>query len=87
MTGLCCSPKSLAVIIKTSRELWEDSINISQMLDQSLRNSFAVEVDRVALTGGGSNEPTGIGATNEINLLPSGPISDYDPIVEAMALH
>ncbi|MEZ5653530.1 MAG: phage major capsid protein [Burkholderiaceae bacterium] len=54
-------PKSLAVIVKISRELLMDSINVGEVLQASLTTAFAQEVDRVALFGTGTApEPRGV---------------------------
>ena len=51
-------PKSLAVLVKVSARLLEDSLNIEQALLHALRMSLALEIDRVALMGTGTgNEP------------------------------
>ncbi len=73
-------PRSLAVLVKVSRELIDDSVNIEQ----------AVELDRVALRGSGTPpEPKGIKFTSGINSLATvaGPFSDYDDLVDGMALN
>src|SRR5438046_2027392 len=41
-------PRSLAVLVKVSRELIDDSVNIEQALEAALRGSLSVELDRVA---------------------------------------
>jgi HK97 family phage major capsid protein len=80
-------PKSLAVIVKASRELIADSINIDQALETSLRNSLAAELDRVALIGSGvSPEPTGIFYTSGVNSFPGLVLTDYDDFISSMAL-
>jgi hypothetical protein len=48
------APKSLDVFTKVSRELLEDSVNITEMLETAFVRSFAVEVDRVCLYGTGT---------------------------------
>jgi HK97 family phage major capsid protein len=55
------TPKSLAVMVKVSRELLEDSINIGTALPRIITKAMAVEMDKAALIGSGTgNEPTGI---------------------------
>lgn len=81
-------PKSLAVLVKVSRELLEDSLNIEQALLHALRMSLALEVDRVALMGkGADNEPRGITNTDGITTLSMGedgaPLVNYDPLLRA----
>ena len=81
-------PKSLAVLVKVSRELLEDSLNIEQALLHALRMSLALEIDRVALMGTGTgNEPRGITNTEGITTLSMGengaPLVNYDPLLRA----
>lgn len=55
------SANSLAVVIRVSRELLQDSVNIDSIIDTTIANAFSIEVDRAALFGSGtSNEPTGL---------------------------
>lgn len=54
-------PKSLAVLVKASRELLEDSVNIQQALTQSLTRVMALQLDSAALFGtGADSQPTGL---------------------------
>lgn len=63
-------PKSLAVLVKVSRELLEDSLNIGNVLPSVLAAALAAELDRVALFGtGADNEPRGV--VNFANLTPN----------------
>lgn len=79
--------KSLAVIIKVSRELMEDSVNLDLALPQLIATCMAAELDRVALFGSGVNpEPKGV--FNFTGLTPTGgvsvaPLSNYVPLVRA----
>jgi len=67
------APKSLAVIVKVSRELLMDSVNIDQMLQASLAGAVAVELDRVALNGTGvSPQPTGVTVAAGVNSVSMG---------------
>jgi HK97 family phage major capsid protein len=53
--------RSLAVLVKVSRELLEDSSNLNTALIQAFAGSMAVEVDRVALFGTGTApQPRGV---------------------------
>ncbi|WP_423459408.1 phage major capsid protein [Ottowia sp. VDI28] len=57
-------PKSLAFMFKISRELLADAPNLSQALTTAIAQAFAVELDRTALRGSGTNpEPLGILST------------------------
>lgn len=80
-------PKSLAVIVKVSRELLEDSINIEQMLEASFAGAMAVELDRVALVGSGiAPEPLGISETPNVGSVTSvGTPADYGKFVDGLA--
>lgn len=61
------APKSLAVLIKASRELLEDSLNLETELPRILGQALAVELDRVVLNGSGADpEPQGIIGTSGI---------------------
>ncbi|MDD5580867.1 MAG: phage major capsid protein [Methylobacter sp.] len=54
-------PKSLAVLVKVSRELLEDSINIEEILMNSLAQGLATQLDYAGLYGSGaSNQPLGL---------------------------
>lgn len=54
-------PKSLAVIIKFSRELLQDSLNIESALVNALTQAMALEVDRAGLFGtAADNQPRGL---------------------------
>jgi HK97 family phage major capsid protein/HK97 family phage prohead protease len=85
------TPRSLDVFFKTSRELLEDSINASEMLEATLVRSFAVEVDRVCLAGTGTPpQPRGIRNTTNVNEVSQGTngaaLTSYDPIITLLAL-
>lgn len=71
--GVVLAPKSLAVLVKASRELLDDSMNLEQALMQAFAGSLAAEVDRVCLVGSGSApEPRGIFNTSGINVVSMG---------------
>ncbi len=54
-------PRSLGLIVKSSRELAEDAPNFAEMVETTIANAFAGEVDRVALVGTGTApQPRGI---------------------------
>lgn len=55
------SPKSLAVLVKVSRELLADSLNIEEVLMTTLAESIARQLDYAGLYGSGSsNQPLGL---------------------------
>ena len=54
-------PKSLAVMVKVSRELLADSINIEEILAHTLAQAIALQLDYAGLYGSGAaNQPTGL---------------------------
>lgn len=80
--------KSLANVTKVSRELLQDSLNIEDILERSISQSFALELDRAALLGSGaSNQPTGIVNTSGIGTVTSAAngdqITNYSKLVTA----
>ena len=79
------TPRSLAVLVKASRELIEDSVNLDQELPRIMAAALAVEWDRVALLGSGSApEPTGIANTANIGTAAlAGALTSYAPLVSA----
>lgn len=84
-------PKSIAVMVKASVELMQDSLNLEAELPNILARALAVEIDKAGLVGSGSgNEPTGIvnyaGLT--ANGFGGGALSGYGPLMQARgALH
>lgn len=55
------TPRSLAVMVKCSRELLDDSLNIGSALPNILTSAIAAEMDCVALEGTGvAPQPTGL---------------------------
>lgn len=66
-------PKSLAFLFKISRELLADAPNLSQALTTAIAQAFAVELDRTALRGSGTNpEPLGISGTAGVASITNG---------------
>jgi HK97 family phage major capsid protein len=85
------NPKSLAVIVKVTRELLEDGVNVEWSLRHAFAAAFAQELDRVALFGSGTNpEPLGVVNTPGIQtytLAADGaPVTSYAPIVRARGM-
>lgn len=78
-------PKSLAVLTRLSRELFEDSLNLEQELPRILAAALAVELDRVALLGTGTApEPRGIANTSGIGTTAhDAALTTYAPFVAA----
>lgn len=64
---------SCVALVKASRELLEDSINVEAALTNAFAEAGALEMDRVALIGNSaSSEPTGIINVPGINLVDMG---------------
>jgi HK97 family phage major capsid protein/HK97 family phage prohead protease len=85
------APKSLDVFFRTSRELLEDSINAAEILEATLVRSFAVEVDRVCLSGSGTPpQPRGLRTTTNVNEISQGTngaaLTSYDPIIDLLGM-
>lgn len=83
------APKSLAVLVKVSMELLQDSVNVSDALEAALIGSLSVELDRACLFGSGSsNEPTGLFNLSGINSVSMGTNgatpSSYDELLDAI---
>lgn len=82
--------KTLRGLVKVSRELLDDSVNISQMLQQAMVQACALEFDRAGLIGSGTApEPRGILNTVGINAIElgsgnGGALDGYDDIADAL---
>jgi HK97 family phage major capsid protein len=81
--------RSLSVLVKVSREVLADSVNIDQALETALLGSMSVELDRACLFGAGTVvEPLGLFNTPGIGSVSLGAngavISNYDPFVDAL---
>ena len=78
--------KTLAAIVPVSVELWEDSANIAQIIESSLRAQLGLRLDQAILRGAGSaNEPLGIKNTTGVNTVTSvGAPDDYQEITSAI---
>jgi HK97 family phage major capsid protein len=81
-------PRSLAVIVKVTRELLQDSLNVSQAIERAFTDAFSVEVDRVGLLGSGAAaEPMGLVNEPGINAVAAvGAITSYAKILDAYKL-
>ncbi len=81
--------KSLAVLVKVSLEVLQDSVNIDQALERSLIGALSVELDRACLFGAGTQvEPLGLYGTSGIGVVSlgtnGGSITNYDPFIDAL---
>lgn len=81
-------PKSLAVLVKVSRELLEDSLNIEQELPRIMAAAMARELDRVVFLGTGTNdEPSGLDTISGVLESPhDAALASYSPLVTARRL-
>ena len=82
-------PRTLIALVKASRELLEDSINVEDALMMSFAQALALEVDRVGLIGtGASGEPLGVLNTSGIGNVLMGAnglkLSNFDPYVNVI---
>ncbi|MCU7932794.1 MAG: phage major capsid protein [Candidatus Thiodiazotropha sp. (ex Codakia rugifera)] len=80
--------RSLAVLVKVSRELLEDSLNIEEALMGALSSSLALELDRVGMFGNGADEPLGITQANGIGSVSMGTngaaITDWSSVLDLL---
>lgn len=81
--------KTLAGMIKISRELADDSINVAEMIETAFANAMATKLDAAAIYSDGSaNSPTGIVHTSGISTESMGTngaaLSDYDKLIDAI---
>lgn len=81
--------KSLAGIVKISRELLMDTANAGAILEQALAKAMGQEIDRAAIWGDGTGDsPTGVTETAGINTISMGTdgaaLTDYDKLIDAV---
>lgn len=81
--------RKLTALVKVGRELLEDSVNVSAILENAFRQALALELDRAALFGSGTApEPQGlfgITGVNEISMGTDGAVpADFDDLVDAI---
>ena len=90
-SAVTLAPKSLAVMVKASVELMQDSLNLEAELPRILARALAGEIDRAGLIGSGSgNEPKGIVNYSGLtaNTYAGGALAGYAPLLNARgALH
>lgn len=78
--------RSLATMVKVSRELLEDSLNIETALPDVLATALAQELDRVALLGSGvAPEPRGVANFQALtaNGFAGGALTGYGSLIQA----
>lgn len=82
------SARSLAVIVKISREIVEDVGNLDEVLRSSLAKSFALSLDNALLYGAGVSDPMGVVNWSGIGSVSLGTdgaqISGYDSFLDAV---
>lgn len=88
-SALTLEAKALAGIVKVSRELLADSVNVGEMLTNAFAQAMALEMDRVALWGDGTDDsPVGVAGTSGINEVSMGTngaaLSNYDKLIDAV---
>ena len=81
-------PRSLACIVRVSRELLADGSDVDRALRQVIAQAFAKELDRVGLLGSGTApEPRGLRNTAGINVVELGAngaaLASYRPLLSA----
>lgn len=81
--------RSLACLVKCSRELIEDSVNLEEALRNAFAQAMALEIDRVALLGSGTPpEPGGIFNTANVNSVSMGTdgaaLTNWDKVLDAL---
>jgi HK97 family phage major capsid protein len=83
--GVVFIPRWLGVIVRCSRELLMDSVNVDQMLARAFAGSLAVAVDKAALTGSGTPpEPRGITNTAGVGNVAITTTLKYDDLLTAL---
>jgi len=75
-------------LVKASVELLEDAKNAGSMLENAMAAAIALEMDRVALYGSGTNEPSGLDVLTDVEVINKGTngatISNYDDFSNAV---
>ncbi|MGC6392016.1 MAG: phage major capsid protein [Alphaproteobacteria bacterium] len=84
-TTVNMTPRSMALMTKVSRELWEDSVNLESELPRILAVAMAKEMDRICLLGSGTApEPRGVLNQSGIGTTAhNAAISSYSPLLVA----
>lgn len=82
------TPKTLAVLVRSSLELIEDAPNIEALIETAIAAELALKLDRMALIGDGVAKPLGLFYTDGINRLSadggSGALTDYSLLSRAV---
>jgi HK97 family phage major capsid protein len=79
------TPRSMAVLIKVSRELMQDSVNLESELPRILAVAMAKELDRICLLGSGSApEPRGVANQSGIGTIAlNAALTNYSSLIGA----
>jgi len=85
------TPQTLIALVRASRELIEDSINLEFALNRAFAGALGAELDRVVLRGTGTApEPRGITNTTNVNVIDQGAngsaITNFDELIDAIDL-
>lgn len=82
------SARSLAVIVKASREIVQDAPNFSELMTNMLGKSFALSADYSFLYGAGVSDPMGVVNWDGVGSVSMGAdgaqITSYDPLLDAV---
>lgn len=89
LDGVILQPRSMAVMVKISRELLTDSLNMENVLTTVFAGTAAAELDRVCFMGSGTApEPRGIINQAGINVVSMGTngaaITNYTQVLDAL---
>lgn len=87
--GVVSTPRSIACVVRISRELLADGHGVEDALRLAIAQAFAKEVDRVGLRGSGTApEPRGLLNTSGVNIVTQGAagtaLASYAPILSGM---
>lgn len=87
--GVTFTARSLAVLVKVSREVLDDSVNINEALLNAFAGAMAVELDRVALFGSGTApEPRGVFNTTNVGSVSMGTngaqLTNWDKVIDCL---
>ncbi|WHZ20697.1 MAG: hypothetical protein OJF55_002846 [Rhodanobacteraceae bacterium] len=87
--AVTATPRSLACIIRVSRELLADAPDMDRALRDVMAQAFALELDRVGLVGSGTApEPLGLANTAGVNAVSNGTngakLADYSNILSGI---
>jgi HK97 family phage major capsid protein len=82
------APKSLAVIVKISRELLEDAVNANEAINSVTARAMAEQVDAASLYGAGGVEPLGVANQAGVQVVASAAngtaLTNYNKILDAI---